>query len=426
MNFEEVKNERLGEKYYTIKHSSGLRILVYPKAGFHSAYTVIGTHFGSINNEFVHNGTRVKVPDGTAHYLEHKLFESEDGDAFKKYAKTGASANAYTSFDKTCYLFSSTEQFEESLEILLDLIQSPYFTPETVAKEQGIIGQEIKMYDDSPEWRVNMNLLQAMYQKHPLNIDIAGTVETIAEITPEILYECYNSFYNLNNMVLAIAGNVDPQQVLSVADRKLKENEPVQTETIFPEEPYEVGKAYVEQILPVSVPLFAFGFKDKCIQRYPTDKESLCTLIIQEAFAGSGSALYRELLDKKFINSSFYSEYNYGFGYSYFAFQGETKYPKEVSETIKEAVRKLHETGISPEDFENARRCIYGRMIRGLDRPSSIASDLIDNTFMGKNFYDSFDIISDITLEDVNLRLKDHLDPENCCLSVIKAIADVT
>lgn len=162
MSFKEIKEERFGITYYELHHRSGLTIYVCPQEGFRSAYAVIGTNFGSMNAEFIHNGNKITVPDGTAHYLEHKLFESEEGDAFSQYAKTGASANAYTSFDHTCYLFSCTERFGESLEILFDLIQSPYFTPETVAKEQGIIGQEIKMYDDSPDWRVTMNLLQSM------------------------------------------------------------------------------------------------------------------------------------------------------------------------------------------------------------------------------------------------------------------------
>ncbi len=426
MGFEIIKHDALGEKYYTMKHKSGLMIMVCPKAGFHSSYAVIGTLFGSINREFIHNGKRIRVPDGTAHYLEHKLFESEEGDAFKQYAKTGASANAYTSFDKTCYLFSCSEKFEESLEILFDLIQSPYFTPETVAKEQGIIGQEIKMYDDNPEWCVNINLMKAMYQNHPINTDIAGTVESIAEITPEILYECYNSYYNLNNMVLSVAGDVDPETVLAAADRKLKINGDVKTESVFPEEPYEVGESYIEQILPVSVPLFALGFKEDGSKGFATNKELLCTCIIQEAFAGEGSALYRELLDKKLINSSFYTEYGEGIGYRFFTFQGETKYPHEVSEAIKQAVSRLHETGISQDDFENARRSIYGRIVRGFDRTSSIAADLINSVFTGRNIYESFDLVSSVTLEDVNQRLTEQLDPDNCCLSVIKAITDVT
>ena len=219
MDIKEIKSERVAEKYYKINHPSGLTIYVYPKEGYNSAYAIFGTRYGSINTKFsVDDGETITVPDGIAHYLEHKLFECEDGDAFVRYAQTGANANAYTSFEKTCYLFSCTEKFDESLEILLDFVQSPYFTAQTVAKEQGIIGQEIKMYDDAPDWRVMFNMLENMYHNHPVKIDIAGTVESIAEITAEKLYEVYNVFYNLNNMVLCVSGNVTVDKVLKTAD----------------------------------------------------------------------------------------------------------------------------------------------------------------------------------------------------------------
>ena len=223
MNITEIKSEIAGDSYYKVEHPSGLTIFVYPKEGYTSSYAIFGTRYGSINTKFsVNCGDIITVPDGIAHYLEHKLFESEEGDAFVRYAKTGANANAYTSFEKTCYLFSCTDKFDESLEILLDFVQDPYFTAQTVAKEQGIIGQEIKMYDDSPDWRVMFNMLEGMYHNHPVKIDIAGTVETIAEITAEKLYEVYNVFYNLNNMILCVAGNVTVDGVLKVADKMLK------------------------------------------------------------------------------------------------------------------------------------------------------------------------------------------------------------
>ncbi len=422
MGLTEITNERLGEKYYSVKHSSGLRILICPKEGFRSAYAVIGTRFGSINSSFINNGRKITVPDGTAHYLEHKLFESEEGDAFSQYARTGASANAYTSFDVTCYLFSCTERFDESLGILFDLVRSPYFTPETVAKEQGIIGQEIKMYDDSPEWRVNINLMQAMYSEHSINKDIAGTVETIAQITPEILYDCYNSYYNLNNMVLCVAGNITPEQVLAVADSKLTKDEPSVTESLMPEEPYKVKQDYIEQTLPVAVPLFSLGYKEDGGSGYVTSKESLCTAILLEAFAGEGSELYRELLDKKLINSSFAAEYIDGTGYRYISFSGESREPKLAAEIIKKAVVELHEKGISEEDFENARNCTYGRIARSWDSPSAIATDLINSQFTGREIFEPINLISGLTVNDVNERLRSELDPENFCLSVIKGI----
>ena len=425
MNFELIENERIGEKYYRLHHRSGLTIIVYPKEGFNSTYALIGTNFGSLNNHFIANGREITVPDGTAHYLEHKLFESEEGDAFTQYAKTGALANAYTSFEKTCYLFSCTERFGESLEILIDLIQSPYFTPETVAKEQGIIGQEIKMYDDSADWRVMMNLHQAMYHNHPINIDIAGTVETIAGITPEILYDCYNSYYNLNNMVMCIAGNVSPDEVLEIADRKLKDSSAFNTESIFPEEPYEVKSNYTEQRLPVAVPMFCLGFKEKADNKQPVSiKEGICTDILLEAFANESSSLYRKLLDKKLINSTFDANYLGGLGYRAVVFEGETYSPSEVAEYIRNEVIKLKENGISQEDFEIAKRSLYGRTVSIFDSPSAIASNVISLEFLGNTVFDLLEETANVTLEDVNERLKDQLDPDNYSLSVIKGIDD--
>ncbi len=424
MQFTKIENQRAAESYYRLKHSSGLTIVVYPKKDFKSTYASIGTKFGSIYSQFRYKGEKITVPNGTAHYLEHKLFESEDGDAFTKYAKTGASANAYTSFDTTCYLFSCTDRFRESLEILLDLVQSPYFTPETVAKEQGIIGQEIKMYEDSADWKVMMNLLQGMYQNHPINIDIAGSVESIKEITPEILYSCYRSYYNLNNMVLCIVGNADPDEVLAIADEQLKDNEDFTTESIFPEEPYEVKTHYTEQHLPVAVPMFEIGFKEKFPGKYADNQELICTNIILEAFAGESSALYRELLDKKLINSSFGTEYMEGFGYRGVIFSGEARNPQEITDIIRERIRELHQTGISEEDFENARRSIYGKLITGFDNHSSIASEIINGEFTGREIFESIDIVAGLTSADVNERLKAQLDPDNYCLSVVKNADD--
>ncbi len=422
MKYTIIENKRFGEKYYKFRHKSGLKIIVCPKKDFTSSYALIGTKFGSINSEFINNGRKIKVPDGTAHYLEHKLFESEEGDAFKLYAKTGASANAYTSFDTTCYLFSCTDNFKESLGILFDLIQSPYFTPETIEKEQGIIGQEIKMYQDSPEWMVNMNLLQALYHNHPINIDIAGTVDTIAEITPDTLYDCYNSYYNLNNMVLCVSGNVSLDDVMEVADSKLKDNEPVVTESIFPDEPYEVKQSFTEQKLPIAVPLFAVGFKENAPKSFASSKELLCTSILLKAFAGQSSALYRRLLDEKLVNANFGTEYMEGCGYRSVIFSGESREPEKAADIIKEEVVRLHETGISKEDFEIAKRSVYGGIAYSFDSNYAIAAEVINAEFTGRGIFEDADIIADITLDDINERLKEQLDPNNCSLSVIKGL----
>lgn len=422
MSFKKTENKRLGEEYYSLDHSSGLRMIVYPKKGFNSIYATMGTRFGSVYSHFVSGGRDIIVPDGTAHYLEHKLFESEDGDAFSKYAKTGASANAYTSFDQTCYLFSCTDNFEESLGILIDLIQSPYFTNETVAKEQGIISQEIKMYDDSPDWRVMMNLLQSMYHSHPINIDIAGTVETIAKITPQVLYDCYNSYYNLHNMVLVVVGGVDPEDVLRVVDEKIKPCAPVDTRVVFPDEPYGVVRSYTEQRLPVAVSQFELGFKERYPGDFASSRDLICTSMILSAFAGESSELYRRLYDEKLINSTFGTEYLEGPGYRAVLFSGESANSVLASEMINDAVRKLHKNGISEEDLERARKVTYGKLVAGLDNNRSIASELVNGAFTGRELFESAEAVASVTAKDINKRISEQLDPDNCCLSVVKGI----
>ncbi|MBQ1967206.1 MAG: insulinase family protein, partial [Clostridia bacterium] len=219
-----IKNDLLKEEYYEIDHESGLKIFVMEKPDYNGAYALFGTKYGSVDTCFKIKGAEsyTTVPEGIAHFLEHKLFESEELDAFERFAETGANANAYTSFDRTCYLFQCSGEFEKNLEILLDFVKAPYFTEETVQKEQGIIGQEIRMYQDSPDWQVLFNLLRGLYSKNPVRIDIAGTIESIAEINADLLYSCYKTFYNNSNMCLAVAGNVKTEEVINIADKVLK------------------------------------------------------------------------------------------------------------------------------------------------------------------------------------------------------------
>ncbi len=418
MSIKEIKSQRTGDRYYKINHNSGLTIYLYPKANYNSKYAIFGTKYGSVNNAFSLDGGKVNsVPDGIAHYLEHKLFESEDGDAFARYAKTGANANAYTSFDKTCYLFSCTENFDESFEILLDFVQSPYFTEETVAKEQGIIGQEIRMYDDSPEWRVMFNMLEKMYHNHPVKIDIAGTVDSIAKITPRYLYDCYNTFYNLNNMVLCVAGDLTPEDILKTADKMLKPCEKHTIENYFEDEPYEVVDNYVEQEFSVSVPLFNLGFKDKAHK--VSQKELAEIEILMSVIASPSSELYKRLDDGKLINQSFSDEYFSGPGYNSVILSGESRSPKEAAEMIKQYIMELKDKGINKEDFEIAKKEVYGDAVSSLNSVDNICNTMADFHF---NQIDIFGLIDDIaacTLEDVENRLMKMLDVNNSTLSVI-------
>lgn len=418
----EIKSSTLNEKYYEIDHKSGLKIYVMPKENYSSAYAVFGTNYGSIDTRFKRSDRNewTVVPEGIAHFLEHKLFESEDLDAFTRYAKTGASANAYTSFDRTCYLFQCSDNFDASLEILLDFVTHPYFTKETVEKEQGIIGQEITMYYDVPGWMSTFNLLKLLYHNHPVRIDIAGTVESIAEITDKLLYDCYNTFYNLNNMVLAVAGNVTPEQVTAVCDRMLKKADPLKIERSFEAEAREIVGNYNEYNLSMSMPVFSFGYKEKCEKPQQDIKTIAETNILLEILAGETSDLYSSLFEKGLINSSFSKEYFIGYGYEAITFDGESENPKAVSEEIKKEVARLKKEGIDDNQFEAVRRSLYGREIMEYNDIDSIANGFVSAHFGGYSIFDSVEIYRSVTREDIEKRLSQVMDERYSALSVVK------
>lgn len=419
----EIKNELLNERYYEIDHKSGLKIFVYPKENYSSSYAIFGTKYGSTDNCFRvgEGGEYTVVPEGIAHFLEHKLFESEERDAFTRYAETGASANAYTSFDKTCYLFSCTGNFAASLEILLDFVTSPYFTPETVQKEQGIIGQEIKMTNDEPGWASLFTLLKAMYKNHPVSIDIAGTVQSINEITSDLLYECYNAFYNLNNMALAVAGNVTVDDVLAVADKILKPAEEKKIERIFEAEPKEVVSRYAEKHLNVARPLFAIGYKENVGSTRRTLKQSMESEIMLDIIAGRTSCLYEQMMDKGLINTSFNAEYFEGQGYGAHIFSGESENPEEVRKCIDEEISRLQAEGIDSDEFDRMKKKHYGEFIMDFDDVDSVANYLISDYFNGDGLFDGLAVLESITADDINRRLRESIDINNSSMSVIKA-----
>lgn len=418
----EIKSEILGEKYYEIDHKSGLKIFVMPKENYSSSYAVFGTKYGSIDTKFKRSDSDewITVPEGIAHFLEHKLFESEDLDAFARYAKTGASANAYTSFDKTCYLFQCSGNFEASLEILLDFVTHPYFTKETVEKEQGIIGQEITMYYDVAGWMSTFNLLRCLYKNHPVRIDIAGTVESIAQITDKLLYDCYNTFYNLNNMCLAVVGDVTPEQVLGVCDKMLEKAEPLSIERSFEDEPREIACSYAEYNLAMSMPVFSFGYKEECKELTQDLRKMIEVNILLEILAGDTSELYNKMFDNGLINTSFSKEYFTGFGYEAILFDGESVNPQAVADEIKKAVASLKANGIDDEQFENARRSLYGREIMEYNDIDAIANAVISAHFNGYSVFDAMEIYKSVTKEDIEKRLENMMMEEYSALSVVK------
>ena len=421
-NIKEIKNNLLKDSYFEIDHQSGFKIFVYPKENFSSSYAVFGTKYGSIDTCFRVEGSEkfTEVPEGIAHFLEHKLFESEELDAFARYAKTGASANAYTSFDKTCYLFSCTDNFEDSLEILFDFVQNPYFTEQTVQKEQGIIGQEIRMYEDEPGWESLFVLLRAMYHKHPVRIDIAGTVESISEITADLLYECYNTFYNPANMALAVAGNVTVEQVLKVADKMLKPKESKKIERKFQEEPAGVVEKTAVKNLSVSMPIFAIGFKEEIKTPSRTLKESVESNLLLDIIAGKTSSLYEKLLGEGLINTTFDTEFFEGYGYSAHIFSGESHEYEKVREYINEELKRVIKDGVNKEDFDRIKKKHYGNFIMGFNDIDSISNSLIGSYFNDEGLFEQLSVLESVTLEDVNNRLRSAINIENSSMSVIK------
>lgn len=420
MNIKEVRNELLNEKYYDIDHPSGLKILVMPKENYSSTYAIFATKYGSIDTMIqMSDGSFKEIPEGTAHFLEHKLFESEDLDAFERFAKTGASANAYTSFERTGYLFSCSANFKKNLEILLDFVQNPYFTQATVEKEQGIIGQEIDMYKDAPDWEVMFNCLRTMYHNLPVRIDIAGTQESIAQITAKTLYGCYDNFYNLHNMVLAVAGNADVDEIIEVADKVLKPVEGKMAQRKVIDEPEEVIDNYIEEKLSVATPQFMFGFKESWDTPERTTKEEISMEILLDMISGQSSELYKRLFDGKLINNSFGFEYFTGFGYSCVLFAGESNDPKKVAEEIVGEIGKFRETGFDETAFERTKKKLYGRMIMGMNDIEGLANNMAVSYFAGEDVFTDFEIFKTVTLDDVNDIFKKTLDENRSVLSVI-------
>lgn len=415
-----VFSNRFDDKYYCYTYESGLKLFVMEKPDFSSSYALFGTKYGSIDTSFSTDDgkTFLNVPEGIAHFLEHKLFESEDGDAFSRYAETGASANAYTSFDRTCYLFSCSDKFKENFDILLDFVQHPYFTAETVKKEQGIIGQEIRMYDDRPAWRVLFNMLSAMYYEHPVRIDIAGTTESIAEITDELLYSCYNTFYNPSNMFISVAGNVNADEIARTVEKSIIKKQPINVIRGTVNEPEGVKDRFISQELDVAVPVFCFGYKEKCPIPEKTEAERIAMGVTLEVLAGDCSPLYRELIDNELINDEFETEYFTGHGYAAIMFSGESEKPEEVKKRIVSEIERLIANGIDEKLLDAVKCAMYGDVIRRFNSCENIASQMAECAMFDFNLFDEQEILAKISVGDVIDCLK-KLKEENSVLSVI-------
>ncbi len=428
LNYTTKRNEFLKEEYHTFRHKSGLDVYVFPKK-LSTTYALFATKYGSIDSRFKLEGDKdfTVVPDGIAHYLEHKLFENPNGeDTFTRYAKYGANANAYTSNTMTAYLFSCTKNFEENLEILLDFVSTPYFTPETVEKEQGIIGQEIRMYDDHPFRRLYHILLESLYEKHNVRINVAGTVESISHITADILYECYRVFYNLSNMMLIICGDVTPEKVNAVCDKVLKEQDPVNIIRDYPEEKAEVYKARCEVEMQVSKPLVAIGIKDTDIPKSSYDRmvKSARFDILNDVIFGKSGELYNKLYEDGLITGDLEAGYSICESFANNTVFTETVNPDEVYSRVKNAVENAKKNGLSKEDFERSKRALYASSVKSFDSTDSIANSFLHYKIDGGDILDYVDIISEVKYEDVCELLDKAFKDEYYTLCIVKPISE--
>ena len=418
----QVFESNIGFSYKKAILDSGLTVYVMEKQG-NSNYVIFGTRYGSIDMVFESNGERTELPDGIAHYLEHKLFESEEGDAFSLYAKTGASANAYTSFDRTCYLFSCANNFYQNFEILLNLVGTPYFTEQTVQKEQGIIGQEIRMYDDSPSWRVLFNMLENMYHNHPVKTDIAGTVESIAKIDYKLLYKCYETFYDPSNMFICVSGDVDAEKIFSMVESKVPAGKRAEVKVIDPQEPNGIINSYVEQKLEVLVPMFCLGFKQNITEPFVSLKTKICVSLLLEMLVGDSSPLYAKLLKSGLINDDFECEYFTGRNYAAVLFEGESYDPVRVEQEIKEEIERLKAEGLDKKLFSAVKCGLYGDAVRRFDSVESIVSGFTECAMNKTELFDEIKLLKSVTADDVYRHL-DIFCADNSVLSVIKPLKE--
>ena len=421
-------NEMLGEKYYMFKHKSGLDIYVFPKK-MTTSYALFATRYGAVDNKFKLEGEEefTSVPDGIAHFLEHKMFENENGeDTFSRYAQLGASANAYTSNTMTAYLFSCTENFYESLEILIDFVTHPYFTDENVEKEQGIIGQEIRMYEDHAGARLQQGLMRAMYKKNKMRIDVLGTEESIGKITPEILYKCHSIFYNLNNMTLAICGDVDVSRVEEICDKML-EKAPTVTiirDTEDADEPKEVNEKRTKCALRISKPVFAIGIKDMDISENPNErmKKAYGVNILNEVLFSQSSRIFNELYDANLISHDLAAVFEHTKNCSFIYIASESSDPEAVYDYFVNYIKEMQESGIDREEFELAKRTVFASNIKSFDSTAEIANNMIYNLFDGADILDAPDIISSIDYEYVSELLNSMYKEEYYTMSVVEPL----
>lgn len=404
-----VEFEQLDETLYHEKLPNGLQVYILPKKGFSKTYATFTTKYGSIDNHFIPFGETepVKVPDGIAHFLEHKMFEKEDGDVFQQFSQQGASANAFTSFTRTAYLFSATDKVTDNVETLLDFVQSPYFTEKTVDKEKGIIAQEITMYDDQPDWRLYFGIIENLYENHPVKIDIAGTVDSIQDITAEHLYTCYNTFYHPSNMMLFIVGSVEPESMIEFIKNNQSQKtfeEPKDIVRMYPDEPVEA--AIKERTLEMSVqkPKVFVGIKPEALNLSGAGmlKHELSAQLAFELLFGRTSDFYHHAYENGWIDESYSFDYSLENGFGYALIGSDTSTPEKLIEEIQHTLdRAIEKWPFGQADLDRVRRKKIGFFLRALNSPEYIANQFTRYAFNDMNLFDVVPFLEGIEVSDL-------------------------
>lgn len=418
-----IENLNVKEKMYIEKMKNGLTVIIVPKENTNKKYAIIGTHFGSIDNEFIIPGEEknTKIPDGVAHFLEHKMFEQENGkNSLDVLSNLGVDANAYTTNDYTAYLIEGTNNFEEAFKELMNYVQHPYFTDENVKKEQGIIAQEINMYQDDPGTQVYMGALKCMYNNNPINIDIAGSVESISNINKEILYNCYNTFYNPSNMCLVLCGNFEPESTIKMVEENLIEKEQQgEIKRIYPEEKPEIKEKEAENTMNISQPIFVIGIKENA-DKVASAKKILTIEILLEILLGKSSELYKKLYENKDLIILPDFEYEFSQEYSHIIISGQAKDPKKILSEIQKQIEKYENEGINEEEFERIKKKMYGEYVMQYNDVDIIARNVLADYFKGIQPFEFIEEFKTLNLEYANKIFKEVIKKENMVISIVK------
>ena len=419
-----IENSKVKEKLYIEKLKNGLTVMIIPKKGIQKKYIIWGTNYGSNDSAFIVPGEDkvTEVPNGVAHFLEHKLFEQENGtNSLDTLTALGVNANAYTTNNHTAYLYECTDHFYEALDEFMDYVQHPYFTDENVEKEKGIIGQEIMMYDDYPEWKVYLNALVCMYHNNPVKLDIAGSIESISKIDKDILYKCYNTFYNPGNMAMVVCGDFEPEKLLEEIKKRLIDNKSNgEIKRIYQDEPQEIVKDRIKQKMEVSKPLYTIGIKDVPPDNKEIVKKHISIEILLNLIIGSSSDLYKKLYD---MGNSFTVpgiEYEFDKTYAHILITGQSKDPEELFNLFKKTVKEMKENGVNQEDFERIRKMIYGEYVKEYNEVSDISRMFLSDYFKGINSFDYIEEINTINVEYLEQVLKNVFDEKKMVLSVVE------